>query len=329
MKKCTLLLLALLLIVIGCEKNQAPQITSIESRTEIIVGGSEVVLKVNSSDENGDSLTYNWSANGGEIISTTTSDSLVWKAPESISEDSYTITVEVSDGELTAENELSVSVEGSKYIDLRDDNIYTFVQIEDQIWMAENLAYLPYVSHPYEGSDDDPYCYVYDYKGTSISPAKATDNYDNYGVLYNWASATSDTHENGQDICPTGWHLPTDNEWTVLTDYLTNNGFGVGGSGSDIGKSMASTSGWSSSYFWGEVGNDQTSNNSSGFNALPGGYRHSNGGFAKLGTDALFWSSSSGGSNALYRTLIYDYGGVRLGNSYCRNGFSIRCIKDE
>ncbi|MDD4178128.1 MAG: FISUMP domain-containing protein, partial [Bacteroidales bacterium] len=78
--------------------------------------------------------------------------------------------------------------------------------------MKENLAYLPNVSQPDDGSQTSPFYYVYGYEGFSVPEAKTTPNYQTYGVLYNWPAALT--------ACPQGWHLPSDNEWTILTDYL-------------------------------------------------------------------------------------------------------------
>jgi len=201
-----------------------------------------------------------------------------------------------------------------------DGKNYSIIKIGDQIWMGENLAYLPSVSSSSTGSNTIPYYYVYDYEGTNVVSAKAVSNYSTYGALYNWEAAKT--------ACPSGWHLPTDPEWTTLTDYLTNNGYGYGGSGSDIGKSMASSSGWTPYSSTGTIGNDQGSNNRSGFTALPGASRSGSGGFYGLGCGAYFWSSSEYGSGAWGRDLHYNFDGVY--RSYCNrgNGFSVRCLQN-
>src|SRR5574344_921488 len=100
------------------------------------------------------------------------------------------------------------------FTDARDGNQYNWVKIGDQIWMAENLAYLPSVNMVADGSEDaaGSYYYVYGYDGTNVADAKATANYTTYGVLYNWTAALT--------ACPTGWHLPTDAEWTTLITFL-------------------------------------------------------------------------------------------------------------
>ncbi|MCX6226723.1 MAG: VWA domain-containing protein [Bacteroidia bacterium] len=205
--------------------------------------------------------------------------------------------------------------------DARDNRTYSCVKIGTQTWMSQNLAYLPAVSPSGTGSETAIHYYVYGYEGTSVSTAKTQANYTNYGVLYNWPAVLS--------ACPTGWHLPSDAEWTVLTDYLTNNGYGYGGSGSINGKSMASTSGWTPSSTAGTVGNDQASNNSSGFTALPGGNRNNNGGFYGLGGHAYFWSSSEYGSSYAWGRYLYhsDAGLGRYGD-YRSYGFSVRCLQN-
>jgi uncharacterized protein (TIGR02145 family) len=123
--------------------------------------------------------------------------------------------------------------------------------------------------------------------------------------------------------------VPTDAEWTILTDYLTNNGYGYEGSGSDIAKSMAATSDWSASATAGHVGNDQTSNNSSGFTTLPGGLRFSAGSFGYVGLTGYLWTSTEDSSpNAWLRSITYANANVNRWNTDKKNGFSVRCIKD-
>jgi uncharacterized protein (TIGR02145 family) len=190
---------------------------------------------------------------------------------------------------------------GSTFTDSRDGNTYPLVNIGSQTWMGKNLAWLPAVSPSSAGSDTDSYYYVYGYEGSTVASAKATANYTTYGVLYNLPAAMT--------ACPTGWHLPSDAEWTILTDYL----------GSSSGTKMKATSGWNFN------GNGD---NSSGFTALPGGLSYS-GGFSNLGLGAYFWSASEGGtSTAWYRYLGYGYDGVYRFNYYRYGGFSVRCLQN-
>ncbi len=103
------------------------------------------------------------------------------------------------------------SVEFYECIDPIKKN-YPVVIIENKVWMAKNLAYLPSVSPPTQDLNTTPYWYVYGYGGTDAAAAKANPNYSSYGVLYNWSAALT--------ACPSGWHLPSDAEWTALSTYL-------------------------------------------------------------------------------------------------------------
>jgi uncharacterized protein (TIGR02145 family) len=182
---------------------------------------------------------------------------------------------------------------------------YSTVQIGDQCWFSENCRYLPVVSPSSEGSETEPYYYVYDYQGTDVEEAQATANYETYGVLYNWPAVMTD------EICPSDWHVPSDGEVTELADFL--------GGESLAGYTMKSTSGW-----WGG-GNGS---NSSGFTALPGGVCGL-GSFSGSGGYCYWWSSTESTSDTswlsgLDYSLIYVYRDVDTNN----RGFSARCIKD-
>jgi uncharacterized protein (TIGR02145 family) len=167
-----------------------------------------------------------------------------------------------------------------------DNNNYPVVVIGTQTWMAENLKTtknndgtpisLVTDSHTWEGSGTPAYCW---YKNDEARYKNA------YGAFYNWYAI------NTEKLCPAGWYQPTGTDWKVLTDYLTINGYGFGGSGSDIAKSLAASTGWSASSpeLAGSVGNDLADNNSTGFTAIPSGERNS-GGFHGLGSLASWWS---------------------------------------
>ncbi|MFY9591892.1 MAG: fibrobacter succinogenes major paralogous domain-containing protein, partial [Bacteroidales bacterium] len=195
------------------------------------------------------------------------------------------------------------------FIDSRDNTEYSWVQIGSQTWMAENLKYLPSVVGPGTGSNSEAYCYVYGYDGTSISAAKATENYATYGVLYNWTAAmngaeSSDANPSGvQGICPDGWHLPSDAEWKQLEMYL-------GMSETDV-----NSTGWRGTVEGGKLKEAGTThwadpnagaNNESGFTALPGGFRNYYGYFYVVSHGGYWWSSTEGSTDrAWYRLLDY------------------------
>lgn len=209
--------------------------------------------------------------------------------------------------------------ESDRFTDDRDGKTYKVVKIGDQTWMAENLAYLPVVSPPTSGSSSDPLFYVYGYNETSISSAKATDNYSNYGVLYNWAAALF--------ACPLGWHLPTDEEWKTLEK---NQG---------MSESDADAAGWR---FSGSVSEklketgisywkspNSTATNSSGFTARGGGLRSINGTFMQLLESAGFYTSTADGAINVWCRGMYNFNGLIRNSLYDRAfGQSVRCIKN-
>ncbi|MDY0098188.1 MAG: FISUMP domain-containing protein [Bacteroidales bacterium] len=222
------------------------------------------------------------------------------------------------------ENE-TLLIQGN-FTDTRDGRIYQTIKIDKQCWMAENLAYLPSVSPSSQGSETVPYYYVYDYQGTDVVSAKQHPNYSTFGALYNWSAALQ--------ACPSGWHLPTDAEWTQLENYLADNGYNYDGSeggGRDkIAKSLASAIHWNTSTSTGDVGNDLSQNNSSGFSALPGGNRYYEwGSFNYLGNFGYWWSSTElSVTNTFYRSLNYNHSNVVFSNGRKDYGLSIRCVQN-
>jgi len=196
---------------------------------------------------------------------------------------------------------------GFPFINNRDGKEYETVQIGDQCWMKENLAYLPSVNPSSNGSETVSYYYVYGYQGTNIVEAKTTSNYQTYGVLYNWPASLT--------ACPQGWSLPTDDEWTILTEYL-------GGSSVAGGKMKETgTAHWNSP----NIG----ATNSSGYTGLPGCYRGTNGTFNNLGSLGTFWSSSeTSTTNAWYRPLNYYNANLDRSTNTKGYGFSVRCLRD-
>jgi len=214
------------------------------------------------------------------------------------------------------------------FTDSRDGHVYKTIKIGDQVWMAENLAYLPSVSPSSAGSYNDvPYYYVYDYQGTDVSAAIQLANYTTYGVLYNWPAAIV--------ACPSGWHLPSEAEWIELENYLADNGYNydgtTGGWRDKIAKSMAATTNWSasSSSRAGAIGDNLSLNNKSGLSALPGGSRYYNGNFNGIGIVGYWWSSTEYDTyNALNRDLSINHSSVHGNISGKDYGYSVRCIRD-
>ena len=132
-------------------------------------------------------------------------------------------------------------------------------------------------------------------------------NGEKYGKLYNWYAVNDK-----RGLAPAGWHVPSDEEWTILSTFL---------GGEDVaGKKMKSTSGWN------DNGNGT---NSSGFSGLPGGRRDDDGSFRYGGSNGYWWSASeSNKTNAWYRPLSYNYSILVRPSYYKSYGFSVRCVKD-
>ena len=183
---------------------------------------------------------------------------------------------------------------------------YSTVLIGDQCWFRENCRYLPEVSPANWNHMTNPVYYVYGYQGTDVTQAQATSNYATYGVLYNWPAVMT------EGICPSGWHIPSDEEFTELTDFLGGN---VSGAGNQM-KDHAQWDGW----------------NSSGFSAFPGG-RSATDGFEYNSYYGQFWTASeyynsSTGYSWSRRLVTYDnsvYRDYEYGRHY---GFSARCVRD-
>ncbi len=215
--------------------------------------------------------------------------------------------------------------------DSRDANTYQTVQIGNQCWMKENLKYLPSVSKVATASTTLPYYYIYGYDGTDVNAAKLTTNYSTYGVLYNWpaamngASGSTSNPSGVQGVCPQGWHLPSNAEWQQLEIYLGMDPAVVnttGWRGNDEGGKLKETG----TTHWASPNSGAT--NSSGFTALPGGRRDTNGTFGDIGSYGNWWSTTEDGSNAWRRRLDYNSATVYRDTPNKGTGRTVRCVRD-
>ena len=197
-----------------------------------------------------------------------------------------------------------------------DGNVYKTVKIGNLEWMAENLrttkyhngSSIPNVTdnEAWAGLSTPAYCWYNNDRAT----------YGNtYGALYNWYAV-----ETG-NLCPTGWRVPTDAEWTTLTDH-------AGGESVAGGKLKSTRTEPDAHPRWDSPNTDAT--NEYDFSALPGGYRYdSNGAFNYVGSFSPLWSSSGfDATNAWRRNIRYDFGEVFRGSNNKRYGFSVRCVRD-
>jgi uncharacterized protein (TIGR02145 family) len=206
-------------------------------------------------------------------------------------------------GQSPCNNQTSVTHQGYEY---------DIVEIGEQCWFAENCKYLPSVSPPNEGSNTEPYYYVFGFEGSNVTAAQYTENYEIYGVLYNWPAVMT------EGICPNGWHIPSDDEFTELTDFLGGESV-AGGEMKEVGYDH-----------WAQPNTGAT--NSSGWSALPGGSGFGTGfyGFGNYGT---WWSSSEDDSNSFLkswrRSLEYQFDQIfREANSHSWS-MSARCVINQ
>jgi uncharacterized protein (TIGR02145 family) len=209
-----------------------------------------------------------------------------------------------------------------------DGNTYQSVVIGNQEWMNENLKTTKF-------NDGTEIPNVTDDFAWSVLSTAAFCWYDNsqsnkniYGALYNWYTVQSGK------LCPPGWHVPADEEWTTLENYLAYNGYNFDGSIGSNGyaKSLATDSGWSPSETTGAPGNSDypEKRNSTGFSALPGGVRDANVSmFGSIGNFAIWWSATEDGPTTAWdRGVDYRYSSLGRGNVNKSSGFSVRCVKD-
>lgn len=175
--------------------------------------------------------------------------------------------------------------------DVRDGKKYKTVKIGTQVWMAENLNYTP--------SSGNSWCYD-----------ENVDNCEIYGRLYDWETALT--------VCPSGWHLPSDEEWVQLSTYLSSN---VGGKMKSTGNISDGTGLWSSP--------NSGANNESGFTGLPSGRRFFDGIFNFIGVNGYWWSSTEYSSlSSWLRILNYDSSNLSSTFGDKDNGYTCRCIRD-
>ena len=213
-----------------------------------------------------------------------------------------------------------------------DGNVYKTVKLGNQVWMAENLRTTRYADGTLiplgtEGNYVVAYRYYPDGNSANVS---------DYGCLYNWAavmngSASSDANPSGvQGICPDGWHVPSDAEWTELGIYVSSQSQYVCGDYTGIAKALASEEGWNSltdPYDICEVGINPDANNATGFSARPAGGYYGN--YDSFGGNANFWSATQNGSGVAYaRGLYYNNATVDRSSSNKDNGYSVRCIRN-
>lgn len=352
MRRINIVLLAVCMIPLvlhsSCKEkeNEAPTceiVTPVDGET--IMQGDQVTILVKADDKDGSITEILLYIDGDEVGQTETS-SIEYKWNTSETEvGSHVVSAIASDDEekaVAVNSFVLVDTPGGFNPDLTygtvsdiDGNSYGTIAIGDQIWMAENLkvthyangSVIPLVTDESEWdaleSDGMAYCW-YD---------NLIEYSDTCGALYTWAAALngmagSDSVPSGvQGVCPDGWHIPADAEWKVLEMFL---GMSQADAdiydwrGTDEGGQLKETgfSHWDGATAGGT--------NSSGFTAIPGGFRGVKGVFYSVGQYATFWTATgeSGTDKAWYRTLYYDHETVYRQYNHMSQGFSVRCVFD-
>jgi uncharacterized protein (TIGR02145 family) len=216
-----------------------------------------------------------------------------------------------------------------------DGNVYQTVKFGNQVWMAENLR----VTRFNDGSAirnipiGDTTNNLNQIWGNLTTPGYCYYNIK-FGAFYNWYAVDT------KKLAPIGWHVPSDSEWTILQTYMVLNGYNWGGirdtsKQNRIAKSLAAKTDWVTyTEYSGTVGNDLTKNNSSGFSALPGGYRGLDGVLREQGNYGYWWSATDAAAEgapayAWDRYLHNEDNYLSSTFDYHCSGVSVRLVKDN
>ena len=192
-----------------------------------------------------------------------------------------------------------------------DGNVYHTVTIGTQVWMVENLKTTHYKNGTAIPNVTDNGAWAALATGAYCDYGNMPSNSTTYGRLYNWYAVNTSMSL----LCPAGWHVPSDAEWTTLINYLGGEAI-AGGILKEIGLTH-----------W--ISPNTSATNETGFTALPGGSRDYDGTFGQLGSYAHWWSYTvSDISKAWNRYLIYNNSAAYRVDYYKHSGFSVRCIKD-
>jgi uncharacterized protein (TIGR02145 family) len=202
-----------------------------------------------------------------------------------------------------------LSVEAQVSVKDIDGNVYKTITIGKQVWMSENLKTTKYRNGDVIGTtgtaSQDIRLLIFPKSQWAYNGKES--NSDIYGRLYTWYAATD-----SRGVCPVGWHVPTDAEWSTLITFL-------GGEELAYGKLKEADE-----IHWLKY---DTGTNETGFTALPGGLRNSRGPFDDLGTSGYWWSSSEGSTSEGWCQIMNNTPGSLNKNLFLkRNGLSIRCL---
>ncbi|MDD5673049.1 MAG: FISUMP domain-containing protein [Chitinivibrionales bacterium] len=282
-------------------------VISVQPASQTILLGQSVTFSITASGT--PAPTYQWRFNGA-IISGATSVSYGITNVQPTNSGTYAVVVTNSVSRVTSNGAiLIVKTATGQYTDI-DGNTYDTVSIGTQVWMVENLKTTKYNdgtavhlvadSTAWSNLTTDGYCWY----NNSVS------YWNTYGALYNWYAV------NTGKLAPTGWHVPSDSEWEVLGNYL---------GGDNVAGGPLKESGMT---YWASPNKNAT--NSTGFSALPGGYRVSTGSFSSIGSTGYWWSSTVDNATSSWARGMASNSAIVGRSNYGNNsyGFSIRCVKN-
>ncbi len=213
-----------------------------------------------------------------------------------------------------------------------DGNTYLVLQLGSQCWMRENLRVTRYANGTNITLSATPSTNT----AYRMNPNNNASNVSTYGYLYNWAAvmngaSSSDSNPSGvQGICPDGWHLPSKREWEQLKNYLVSqSSYHCNFNNEYLGKSLASTTGWNSSSTTCAVGNNPSSNNSTGFSAPPAGSFYDFG-YPHFGNYSFFWLTTQhqNPQQSYVFHVRYDSPNATTGYMEWKGGYSVRCVRN-
>jgi uncharacterized protein (TIGR02145 family) len=197
-----------------------------------------------------------------------------------------------------------------------DGNFYPSIIINGQEWMQKNLAVSKYRNGDPIPTGLSNTTWQNTTSGAYAVYNNAAANNTTYGKLYNWYAVND-----SRGLCPAGWHVPSDAEWTTLINYLDPNAAGGDETPNMAGGKMKSITGWNSP--------DTGPINESGFSGLPGGYRFNDGTYLHIGDYGFWWSGTEFDSNFVWLRFLYYYNShVNRVNADKLFGFSVRCLRD-
>ena len=281
---------------VRCLKGEVPVSTISLSKTRLTLTPNKTETLIDTiRPENTTNKKVNWLSSDTEVALVDENGTV-----SAVAEGAATIYAMADDGSgVYAVSELAVITDTvGIFTDLRDGAEYRWVNIGSQVWMAENLRFLPAVFPSSDKSSDEKRYYVYDYEDVNTSAAKASEPYIKYGSLYNAIAAS--------EACPDGWHLPTSKEWRDLLREVDGNA-----------ADLKAVNEWD---------DDDSPTDIVGFSALPGGTMLITVGFHSKGTRGMFWS---GDAENYFNEFNSKNTSVKNMQTFANTGFSVRCIKDD